>query len=140
MVFTQRQRGGRPLNLVVTGEAESWLPALETIVGPRYLLAHRVVGDRELLEIVSGHAADAAVLDDAVDWQLDVLRMLRMIRRLDRMLPVVVVTGRPDRHWMETALDLAAFSVVTRPLALEVLLRQIRRLMERLDEALRQEE
>jgi DNA-binding NtrC family response regulator len=128
----------QPFNLVVTGEAEAWLPALKQIVGPRWLTTHRVKGDEELLEVVEAGVADAAVLDDAVGWHLDVLQLLRMIRRLDAMLPVVVITGRRDRRWLEDALRLAAFSVVARPLQLEELLRQIRRMMVRLDRALRE--
>ena len=131
------ERHRMPLNLVVTGEAESWLPALEMIVGGAYLAPRRVQSDRELLQVVSAGDADAAVLDDAAAWQLDVLHLLRMIRRVNRTLPVVVVTGRRDRHWLEDALRLAAFSVVTRPLELEELLRQIQRMMHRLDEMLR---
>jgi DNA-binding response OmpR family regulator len=136
MVMTRLQLG-RPLHLAVTGEAESWLPALEQIVGPQYLTALKVRDDAELLRVVQGRQVDAAVLDDAVDWQVDALRLLRMIRRLDDLFPVVVVTARRDRLYMESALRLAAFSVVVRPLALEELLRQIQRMMRRLDEALR---
>jgi len=136
MVAALNQRK-EPFNLVVTGEAEVWQPALEQIVGPQWLTLHRVRGDDELLQVVETGQADAAVLDDAADWRLDALHLLRMIRRLDAMLPVVVVTSRRDRRWLEDALRLAAFSVVIRPLALEELLRQIRRMMIRLDEALR---
>ena len=136
-MVTTRNRNRIPLNLVVTGEAESWLPALEQIVSPQFVLARRVDDDRELLEVVESGGADAAVLDDAADWRLDVLQLLRMIRRVNHTLPVVVVTGRRDRHWLEDALRLAAFSVVTRPLELEELLRQIQRMMRRLDQMLR---
>jgi len=136
-MVTTLKPGRDPFNLVVTGEAESWLPALEQIVSSQYLLARRVRGDRELLDVVASGAADAAVLDDAADWRLDVLQLLRMIRRVNTTLPVVVVTGRRDRHWLEDALRLAAFSVVTRPLELEELLRQIQGMMRRLDDMLR---
>jgi DNA-binding NtrC family response regulator len=132
-------RSGKPFSLLVTGEAESWLPALEQIVGRQVLIARKVTDDHELLEVVSRGTADAAVLDDAAEWRLDVLQLLRMIRRLDAVLPVVVVTSRRDRRWMERALRLAAFSVVTRPLELEELLRQIARMMQRLNQALRDE-
>lgn len=128
----------RPFGLAVSGEAESWLPALERIVGPEWLTTYRVHTDGELLRIVETGAADAAVLDDQARWQLDVLQLLRMIRRMDTLLPVVVITGKRDRRWLESALRLAAFSVVRRPLELEQLLRQIQRMMNRLDRALRQ--
>ena len=130
----------KPLKLVVTGEAESWLPALGQIVGPRYLHARRVRSDHELLEVVRTGSADAAVLDDESAWDIDVLRLLRMVRRLDKGLPVVVVTSHTDRIWLENALQLAAFSVVVKPLALEELIRQVHGIMDRLNKMLRQRE
>jgi len=128
----------KPLDLVVTGEAESWLPALGRIVGPRYLRARQVGSDQELLDVVQSGQADAAVLDDDSPWDVDVLKLLRMLRRVDQGLPVVVVTTHTDRRWLEHALALAAFSVVVKPLELEELLRQIHGMMDKLSRALRQ--
>ena len=139
MVTTSNKRRS-PLSLVVTGEAEFWTQALEQIVGPQWLRTYDVNSDRELLEVVESGKADAAVLDDSAEWAVDVLQLLRMIRTLDAALPVVVVTVRRDRRWLENALRLAAFSVVVRPLQLEELLRQIQRIMTRLDAVLRREE
>jgi DNA-binding NtrC family response regulator len=126
-----------PLGLVVSGEAGSWRLALESIVGPRWLTLFPVEGDDELMDVLQSGMAHAAVIDDDVDWGLDILQLLRMIRRLDEQLPVVVVTRRNDRWLLESALRLAAFSVVAKPLELEELLRQIQRLMLRLDQMLR---
>jgi DNA-binding response OmpR family regulator len=139
MVAALNQRRG-PFGLVVTGEAESWQPALELIVGPRWLTTYRVRGGDELLSFVEAGLADAAVLDAAPEWGLDVLQLLRMIRRLNESLPVVVLTDRSDRRWLEHALRLAAFSVITKPLELEALLRQLRRIMIRVDTMLRPDE
>jgi len=136
MVATLNQRRG-PFGLVVTGEAQSWQDALEQIVGPQWITTYRVRGGSELLKVVEAGVADAAVLDDTADLGLDVMQILRMIRRLDSALPVVIITEQPDRRYMENALRLAAFSIVQRPLELEELLRQIRRMMIRLDEMLR---
>ncbi|MCD6364288.1 MAG: response regulator, partial [Planctomycetes bacterium] len=132
MVAAVNQRSG-PFGLVVTGEAEDWVGALELIVGPNVLVPYKVSSGPELLDVVQSGTADAAVLDDAAEWSVDVLQLLRMIRRLDAQLPVVVVTARRDRRLLEDALRLTAFSVVVKPLALEELLRQIRRMMIRVD-------
>ena len=129
----------RPFGLVVTGEADMWRSALEQIVGPKWLRTYRVAGQNELLQVVSSGLADAAVIDDDVDWRLDVLQMLRSIRRLNAALPVVVVTRRRDRRLLESAMQLAAFSVVVKPLALEELLRQIQAMMKRIDQMLRED-
>ena len=138
MVTTLKNREN-PFGLVVTGEADMWRSALEQIVGRQWLQTYQVGGQDELLEVVSAGLADAAVLDEDVDWHLDVLQMLRMIRRLDAALPVVVVTRRRDRRLLESALQLAAFSVVVKPLALEELLRQLQRMMARIDAMLRED-
>jgi DNA-binding NtrC family response regulator len=136
MVMTRDNRES-PLNLVVTGEAESWMPALGQIVNPQWLSVRRVNSDNELLHVIQAGQADAAVLDEAGGWEQDVLNLLRMIRRLDEQLPVVVLTGHTDRRWLENALRLAAFSVVVKPLELEELLRQIHGIMLRLHRQLR---
>ncbi len=127
----------RPFRLVVTGEAESWLPALAQLISPRFVQPHKVNDDNELIGIVRARQADAAVLDDQVEWGLDVLRLLRMIRRVDADLPVVVVTGHRDRRYLQSALELRAYSVVARPLALEQLLQQIHGMMIHLERMLR---
>ena len=138
MVSSMQIDSGRgPMGLAVTGEAQWWLPALETIIGPKLLKPVQVDSDRELLDVVRSGAVDAAVLDDEAQWSVDVLKLLRMIRRLDSDLPVVVVTKRNDRRLLEDALRLTAFSVVVKPLALEELLRQIQRMMARIDRRLR---
>jgi DNA-binding NtrC family response regulator len=137
MVAAINEKKG-PFGLVVTGEAEGWESALEQIVGPRFLTTYRVNSQGELLEVVEAGLADAAVLDDSAQWGVEVLQLLRMIRRLDAALPVVVVTHHPERRWLEDALRLTAFSVVSRPLELEELLRQIQRMMVRLNQMLKE--
>ena len=138
MVAALNQRED-PFGLVVTGEANFWQPALERIVGRKWLITYQVTGQRQLLEVVESGLVDAAVLDDEADLELDALQLLRMIHRFDELFPVVVVTSRTDRSWLENALRLAAFSVVVRPLELEELLRQIQRMMRRLDEVMRRD-
>ena len=126
-----------PFGLVVTGEAEAWLEALDLIVGPDVIVPYKVSSDRELFEVVESGVADAAVLDEETAWTVDVLKLLRMVRRLDHLLPVVVVTSRTDRRLLEDALGLAAYSVVAKPLEFEELLRQILGMMRRLESLLR---
>ena len=128
----------KPMKLVVTGEAESWLPALSQIVGSQWLLTRKVETDVELLEAISSGDIDAAVLDDQSDSELDLLMLLRMIRRVAPNIPVVIVTQNQDRRYLETALQLAVFSVVNKPLEFEDLLRQIYNIMMRLAKLIEQ--
>ena len=127
----------RPFRLVVTGEAEDWLPALSTLIAPEYVELQRVDDDRELMDVVQSRGADAAVLDDQVKWAIDGLKLLRMIRRFDQSLPVVVVTRHGDSRFLQSALKLRAYSVVRAPLEFEQLVRQIHGMMIRMDRMLR---
>ena len=133
----QQDVSNGPMGLLVTGEAQWWLPALETIIGQQLLRPVKVDSDRELQEVFGSGGVDSSALDDEAQWSVDVLKLLRMIRRLDSELPVVVVTRRRDRRLLADALRLTAFSVVVKPLALEEWLRQIQRMMARMNRTLR---
>lgn len=140
MVAAAAQRSRTvPFTLVVSGEAGDYADALAKIIGPLWLQTRRVGSDEEVLQLAQAGRADAVVLDESAT-QLEVLQLLRMIRRLNQVLLVVLLAGRPNRRWLEEALRLAAFSFVTKPLQLEELLVQIHRMMVRLDLALRRAE
>jgi len=127
------------LNLVVSGEAGDYVEALRLIVGPGLLATYRAGSGGEMISLVRQGLADAVVLDEEAA-PADALKLLRVIRRMNETLLVVMVTGRSDRRWLEEALRLAAFSVVNKPLGLEQLLFQIHRMMVRMDALMRQTE
>ncbi len=138
MAIEPRQ-SGYPFGLLVTGEAESWLDALDCVVGRQWIQPYKVRNDRELLDVVEAGKVDAAVLDDGPSHEVPVMHMLRLIRKINHRFPVVVVTSRTDRRVLEDALRLAAFSVMTKPLGFEALLRQVQRIMTRMNRVLDQQ-
>jgi DNA-binding NtrC family response regulator len=120
----------RPLGLVVSGEARRHADVLRQLLGPD-LVEMVIAGDTEqLLLFVQGGRADAVVVDSDRGDQ-EVLEVLRMIRRVNSGLPVVLVARSATRRFMEVALRLAAFSIVHKPLEREELLIQLRRIVER---------
>ena len=119
--------------MVVTGEAGQWYPALSKLVGSRLLHTRLAADDRELLDIVGEGKMDLAVLDEEASSEVDIMRLLRIIRRLDQNVAIVLVTRQTDRRWLEDALELAAFSVLVKPLEFEVLLRQLHGVMMKLN-------
>ena len=117
--------------MVVTGEAGELSPALGKLVGANLLRTTVANSHRELLDIVAGGHFDMAVLDEEALGELDIIRLLRLIRRMDQRVAVVLVTSHSDRRWLEDAIKLSAFSVLGKPLELEVLLRQLYSVMMR---------
>ena len=132
----------KPFNLVVAGEAEGWVSTLGRVVSPKWVRMRNVRSDNELLDIVGSGQVDAAVIDDQITEQsgrdFDVLNLLRLVRQLDAQLPVVIVTEHQERPWLEQALRLRAYSIVSKPLAFEEFVRQVYGIMTRLDRALRE--
>ena len=131
-------RHPQPFHLVVTGEAEAWRSALDKIIGQQWLTTTPVTNDHELVSVVRSGRADAAVLGDSAELGLDAMQLLRLVRRINALLPVVVILGSVDRRRLEDAMRLTAFSVVSRPLQLEELLRQVQRMMVRMNRMLRE--
>lgn len=127
-VMGQLNRG--PFRVVVSGEASRHEEALQKLLGPNVVLTVRAGNPGELLAVIERRQADAAVLDTELGQQ-ELLRTLRMIRRINVTLPVVLVTREVSRWFMEDALRLAAFSVAHKPLEREELLIQLRRIFER---------
>jgi DNA-binding NtrC family response regulator len=121
---------------VLSGEAGNYVEILNRLVGPTWLEMYQARRANEVLELVQFGAPDAVVLDEQ---EVDALKLLKSIRRVNQGLLVVLLTGRMDRRWLEEALRLAAFSVLAKPLHLEQLLVQIQRMMIRLDVALRRQ-
>lgn len=135
-----RPTGVRPgrFGLVVTGEANQYAQLLERLVGPQLLTLVPVNTEDQVLHVVESGQADAVVLDEAV-VRVDALRVLRMIRRLDQTMLVLLLARQADQRRLAEALDLAAFSVVMKPLRLEELLNQLYRMMLRIEEQLRRQ-
>ena len=137
MVLTTRHaEPTEPFGLAVSGEGEQYVQALRMIVGPTWLKTYPATNDRDVIELVGSGKADALLLDEeAID--VDALKLLRTIRRMNQSVLVVLLTVHTERRWLEEALRLAAFSVVVKPLRLEEMLVQIHRMMVRLDAAIR---
>ncbi len=119
--------------MVVTGEAGQWGPALSKLVGSRLLHMMQAADDRELLDIVGSGRTDLAVIDEEASRDVGLMRLVRIIRRLDEHVAIVLVTNHAERRWLEDALDLAAFSVLGKPLQFEALLRQLHGVMVKLN-------
>jgi DNA-binding response OmpR family regulator len=130
MSAASEQHAKRPLSLVVSGETRRHGETLRKLLLPelvKMLDAHNM---HELLGIVQHGAADAVVVDSDRDDQ-ELLTMLRLIRRVDWAVPVILVAREVSRRFLEGALRLEAFSIAHKPLEREELLIQLRRIMER---------
>jgi len=121
------------LNVMVTDIRDQYAQALEVLLGPHGFVIHRVTSGGEAIWMVQRRAVDAAVLDDELP-DMSGVRALRMIRTMNRRLPIILV-GRQaadpaQDHLLRSALELEALSVLAEPVDLELLLGQMARLFE----------
>lgn len=130
MAPTLEQSNRRPFGLVVSGEARRHEDALRKLLGPKMVVTFTATNAGEIVRIVQHGEADAAVVDAGDPHEL--LKTLRMIRRVNMALPVVLVAQEVSRRFLEDALRLAAFSIAHRPLEREELLMHLRRIFERM--------
>ena len=129
---THRPGEQRPVTLIVSGEARSQAGIIQQLLGPALVSMFNVADTGELLHVVQRRQVDGAVVDSEVgDGGEDLLKTLRIIRRIDAKLPVVLVASSLSRRFLEGALRLEAFSVVRKPMQREELLIQLRRIVER---------
>lgn len=125
-----QEKSERPFRLVISGEARRHVANLQKLLGSHPVAMYNAADTGDLMATVQDGRADAVVVDSDRGQQ-DVLKILRMIRRVNAALPVVLVAHRTPRRFMEGALRLTAFSVVHKPVEREELLIQLRRLVDR---------
>jgi len=130
MACAQEQWIQRPLAIVVSGEARRHEDVLRKLLGPNLLNMYNARGPGELVTIVQSRGPDVAVVDSD-QGQEELLWTLRLIRRVNRVLPVILVVREVTRRFMEDALRLTAFSIAQKPLEREELLIQLRLILKR---------
>ncbi|MCP4250507.1 MAG: response regulator [bacterium] len=125
MMDVQTGRSASPHVLIAhsdrLGGAE-WIGGLTTYLEPHAIRVRRVYTGPDTISLIEAGQVDAAVL--SIDMpRLDGLGILRTIRSIDDRLPCVMVTGDASSRTLRRALDLGAYSVVTRPVDLQAMTR-----------------
>jgi len=155
-----RRQGGQPrgvrsgdaererrLNVLLTDRGESWAAQLPELLEPQGVRSFRVSTSDEAVALIEATPIHVAVLDMYLDADRDEtpraerlpagLKLLRVIQRIDRRPPAVMVVRnryfdpRIDNFVLAEALKLNAFSVLDQPVHLEQLLAVLRRAIER---------
>jgi len=151
-----RIQTGARLNVLLTEDRphapEHWLEQLPRLLEPQGIAAYLARTAQEALELVRQLEIHAAVIDmetpmggargvrlaAGVGGAHDAagLWLLELFRRLPSRPPIVlvhnpVISRREIEHLLNEALRLGAFSVVSKPVALEQVLDVFRRLLDR---------
>ena len=140
-------RADRRLNVLLTDRGADWADQLPELLKPQGVHAFRVSDPDKAVELIEATPIHVAVLDMYLDADPDEppraerlpagLKLLRVIQRIDRRPPAVMVVRnryfdpRIDNFVLAEALKLNAFSVLDQPVRLEQLLAVLHRALER---------
>ena len=122
-VWTGRSKGSHVLiSHTDRPGGTDWIGGLTTYFEHYSIGVRQVYTGPDTISLIEAGQVDAAVL--SIDMpKLDGLGILRTIRSIDDRLPCVMVTADASSRTLRRALDLGAYSVVTRPVDLQAITR-----------------
>ena len=115
------------INVLLTNANWAWPQAVAQIFQPRGINALVANSAAEMVRIVTTNKIHLAILDQATN-DLSGMHTLKIIRNRDALIPCIVLAQHVDDHMLREALALKAFSVLAKPIDLELLVGQIDRL------------
>lgn len=123
---------GSGLSVMVSDVRDQYADSLETLLRPHGFTIRRVGSGADAIDLAERRAVDAAVLDNDLP-DIPGVRVLRIIRSRNPGMPIILVGSQASEQeqLLRTALSLEAFSVLSQPVDLEVLMGQMARLFER---------
>jgi len=117
----------RTVNVLLNSANWAWPQAVEKIFQPRGVNALLADTACDVVRLVDQNKIHLAILDISRDEHSG-MQTLRMIRKHDRLMPCILLAQTFDTRLLAEALFLHAFSVMGKPVDLNLLAGQVDRL------------
>jgi len=114
------------VNVLISNANWAWPQAVERIFRPRGVNALMAETGGDMLELVNQNKIHLAILDMGLD-EFSGLQTLRMIRQQNKQLPCILLAQKVNKKLLAAALDLQAFTVMDKPVDLNLLANQVDR-------------
>ena len=115
------------VNVLVSDADWAWPEAVRTIFMPRGINALLATEANDVLDIIEQRRIHTAIVDMDSE-RLSGLGTIKIIRSHYPLLPCILVARIAGRELLSDALELDVFSVITKPVDMEILLGQLNRL------------
>jgi DNA-binding NtrC family response regulator len=135
--MAQRLSKPQNVNVLITDSPRSpgapgdagwaWPQAVSEIFQPRGIKALLANNSSEIVRLVSKNKIHLAILDSVVN-DLTGMQALKAIRQHDPLVPCILLAQQPEKRLLAEALALNAFSVLAKPVDINLLAEQIDRL------------
>jgi DNA-binding response OmpR family regulator len=116
---------GAPIRLLLVDDEEGYVQVLAKRLGKRNIHVTSALSGSEGIQTLRRQDFDVAVLDLKME-DMDGIEVLRVFKRMDPNMPVIMLTGHGSEKAAREGLELGAFDYLTKPCDLEELVGKIR--------------
>jgi CheY-like chemotaxis protein len=118
------------LNVLLANEQEGWHQMVRQLLEPHGVQTISARSGREALHLIESTSIHVAVLDTQMP-QLGGLQVIRLMRAIQQAPPAILLASQLTNHLLHEALGMHVFSVLSKPVDLNVLLDSLARVMRR---------
>ena len=118
------------LNVLLPYEQEGWHQTVRQLLGPQGVQTVAARNGREALRIMESGTVHVAVLDAEMP-QLGGMQIIRRMNDLANRPPAILLANHLTNHLLQEALGMHVFSVLSKPVDLNLLLDALARVMRR---------
>jgi CheY-like chemotaxis protein len=118
------------LNVLLAHDSEGWQDVVRQLLEPQGVQTVAARSGREALELIQSTQIHVAVLDQQMP-QLGGLQVIRMMHNLKQAPPSILLANHLTDHLLHEALGMRVFSVLSKPVDLNMLLDALARVLKR---------
>jgi len=118
------------LSVLLAHDSEGWQDTVRRLLEPQGVQTVAVRSGREALDVMQHTQVHVAVLDQQMP-QLGGLQVIKLMRDLKAPPPSILLANHLTDHLLHDALGLRVFSVLSKPVDLNLLLDALARVLKR---------
>jgi DNA-binding NtrC family response regulator len=118
------------LTVLLANEQEGWQQTVRGLLEPQGVQTVTARSGREALSMLESQPIHVAVLDQQMP-QLGGLQIVKLMREMHKAPPTILVARELNSHLLREALGMQVFSVLSKPVDLNVLLDTLARVLRR---------
>jgi DNA-binding NtrC family response regulator len=118
------------LNVLLANDQDDWQQTLQRLLEPQGVQTIAARTGREALHLIESTPIHVAVLDQQMP-QLGGMQVIRLMREMQKAPPAILVANQVTNTLLQDALGMHVFSVLEKPIDLNVLLDTLARVLRR---------
>ncbi|HEX4792624.1 MAG TPA: response regulator [Humisphaera sp.] len=120
--------------VLLANEQEGWQQTVRGLLEPQGVQTVMARSGREALQVMESQPIHVAVLDQQMP-QLGGLQVVKLMRDLQKAPPAILLARELNSHLLRDALGMHVFSVLSKPVDLNILLDTLARVLRRYHES-----